>query len=235
VRRGFFDLYWREVSAHDMPRRALPGRRSNNTHSNDPGKEAMARSGARNGRNGTTEVLRAVGRKLRLRRVERGFTLQAVAERTGVSAAMLSLVERGKASPSVGTLVAINSLLNLHIPELLGNTTDNQDPVTRAKKQTLVKPLRGVTHRVIADDQARGLQMTLNHYSRGSANSPEPITHGGFEYGYVLDGELEVTVDGEAHRLRPGDLISYWSSKPHRIVNRGRKKATALWINLRTS
>jgi transcriptional regulator with XRE-family HTH domain len=201
-----------------------------------PMKRSMARLGAKSGgRNGTTEVLRAVGKKLRLRRVERGFTLQAVSDRTGVSAAMLSLVERGKASPSVGTLVAINSLLNLHIPELLGNISGNGDLVTRAAKQTVVKPLRGVTHRVVADDQARGLQLTLNHYSRGSANSAEPITHAGFEYGFVLDGELEVTVDGETHRLRPGDLISYWSSKPHRIVNRGTKKARALWINLRTS
>jgi transcriptional regulator with XRE-family HTH domain len=196
----------------------------------------MARLGAKNnGRNGTTEVLRAVGKKLRLRRLERGLTLQAVSKRTGVSAAMLSLVERGKASPSVGTLVAINSLLNLHIPELLGNATGNQELVTPVAKQTVVKPLRGVTHRVIADDAARGLQLTLNQYSRGSANSAEPITHAGFEYGLVLDGELEVTVDGESHLLRPGDLISYWSAKPHRIVNRGSKKARALWINLRTA
>jgi transcriptional regulator with XRE-family HTH domain len=199
-------------------------------------KNQMARLNAKNGvRNGTTELLRAVGRKLRLRRVERGFTLQAVSERTGVSAGMLSLVERGKTSPSVGTLVAINSLLNLHIPELLGNTAGGHDVVTRVAKQAILKPLRGVTHRVIADDQARGLQMTLNQYSRGSANSAEPITHAGFEYGLVLDGELEVTVDGEAHLLCSGDLISYWSSKPHRIVNRGKKTARAIWINLRTS
>ena len=58
--------------------------------------DLMARTGAKNGgRNGATEVLRAVGKKLRLQRVERGLTLQAVAKRTGVSAAMLSLVERG--------------------------------------------------------------------------------------------------------------------------------------------
>ena len=197
--------------------------------------DLMARTGAKNGgRNGATEVLRAVGKKLRLRRVERGLTLQAVAKRTGVSAAMLSLVERGKASPSVGTLVAINSLLNLHIPELLGTATGNQDLVTPVAKQAVIKPLRGVIQRVIADDEARGLQLTLNQYSRGSANSAEPITHTGFEYGLLLDGELEVTVDGETHRLRPGDLISYWSSKPHRIVNRGPKTARALWINLRT-
>jgi transcriptional regulator with XRE-family HTH domain len=196
----------------------------------------MARPNVKlNGRHETTELLRAVGKKLRVRRVERGFTLQAVSDRTGVSAAMLSLVERGKASPSVGTLVAINSLLNLHIPELLGNAGGDQDLVTPAAKQSVVKPLRGVSHRVVADDQARGLQITLNHYSRGSANSAEAITHSGFEYGFVLDGELEVTVDGDVRILRAGDLISYWSSKPHRIVNRGRKKARAIWINLRTS
>ena len=112
----------------------------------------MARAGAKSGgRNGATEMLRAVGKKLRLRRIERGLTLQAASKRTGVSAAMLSLVERGKATPSVGTLVAINSLLNLHIPELLGTATGNQDLVTPVGKQTVVKPLRGVTHRVIAD------------------------------------------------------------------------------------
>ena len=141
----------------------------------------MPRAGAKNGgRNGATEVLLAVGKKLRLRRVERGLTLQAVSKRTGVSAAMLSLVERGKATPSVGTLVAINSLLNLHIPELLGTAAGDLDLVTPFAKQTVIKPLRGVTHRVIADDGARGLQLTLNQYSRGSANSAEPITHGGF-------------------------------------------------------
>jgi transcriptional regulator with XRE-family HTH domain len=227
VRQGYFDLYCRQ---------ALPGNTRSKTSLDEQTRDQMARQGTKNGgRNGTTEVLRAVGRKLRLRRVERGFTLQAVSDRTGVSAAMLSLVERGKATPSVGTLVAINSLLNLHIPELLGNATGDQNLVTPVAKQTVVKPLRGVTHRVIADDQARGLQMTLNQYSRGSANSSEPITHAGFEYGFVLDGELEVTVDGETHLLRPGDLISYWSSKPHRIVNRGKKKARAIWINLRTT
>jgi quercetin dioxygenase-like cupin family protein len=136
-----------------------------------------------------TEVLRALGKKMKLRRIEQGFTLQNVADRTGVSAAMLSLV----------------------------------------------RSLVGVIHRVLVDDQPRGLQMTLNHYSSGSANSPQPIRHHGYEYGFVLDGELEVTVDDNKHLLRSGDVISYWSTQPHRIVNRRKKKARAIWINLRTS
>lgn len=185
--------------------------------------------------NGTAELLRSVGRRIRVRRVERGHTLQTVAKQTGVSAAMLSLVERGKATPSVGTLVAISSVLDLHIPELLGKPSRNDRSVTRLAEQTLMKTLNGVFHRVITDDPARGFQMTLNQYSRGSANSPEPITHEGVEYGLVLNGKLEVTVDGDKHLLGPGDLISYRSSQPHRIVNRGKTRAKALWINLRGS
>jgi transcriptional regulator with XRE-family HTH domain len=182
-----------------------------------------------------TEVLRALGKKMKLRRIEQGFTLQNVADRTGVSAAMLSLVERGKVSPSVGTLVAINSLLNLHVPELLGTGSTGDRIVTAEGAQIVVRSLVGVIHRVLVDDQPRGLQMTLNHYSSGSANSPQPIRHHGYEYGFVLDGELEVTVDDNKHLLRSGDVISYWSTQPHRIVNRRKKKARATWINLRTS
>jgi transcriptional regulator with XRE-family HTH domain len=182
-----------------------------------------------------TEVLRALGKKLKLQRIEQGFTLQNVADKTGVSVAMLSLVERGKVSPSVGTLVAINSILNLHMPELLGANPPGDRAVTAAKAQTVVRSLVGVIHRILVDDQSRGLQMTLNHYSPGSANSPQPIKHTGYEYGFVLDGALEVTVDGNKHLLEAGDVISYWSDQPHRIVNRGKKKARAIWINLRTS
>lgn len=180
----------------------------------------------------TAELLRSVGRKIRMKRVERGYTLQRVADQTGISAAMLSLVERGKTAPSVGTLVAISSVLDLRVPEILGNIAPAEQVLTKLASQ-VTKNLHGVLHRVVTDDNAHGLQITINEYPRGSANSPEAITHEGFEYGLVLDGKLEVTLDGNKHLLEAGDLISYRSSQSHRIVNRGKKRATAIWINLR--
>jgi transcriptional regulator with XRE-family HTH domain len=182
----------------------------------------------------TAELLRSVGKKMRIRRAERGYTLQTVANQTGISAAMLSLVERGKTAPSVGTLVAISSVLDLRIPEILGNLSQDEQVLTKLANQSVIKNLHGVLHRVVTDDNAHGLQITVNQYPRSSSNSPEPITHDGFEYGLVLDGKLEVTVDGKKHLLDAGDLISYRSSQPHRIVNRSTKRATAIWINLRT-
>jgi transcriptional regulator with XRE-family HTH domain len=181
----------------------------------------------------TTEVLRAIGKKIRVRRLAKGLTLAAVAEKTGLSASMLSLVETGKASSSVGTLVAISSVLDLHIGDLLGKDEHENKIVTTLAEQTVLKGLQGVVHRIVTDDNAHGLEITYQEYGRGTSNSHDPITHNGFEYGLILDGTLEVTVDGVKHPLSAGDLISYRSTRPHRIVNRG-KRVRAIWINLRT-
>jgi transcriptional regulator with XRE-family HTH domain len=178
------------------------------------------------------EVLYTVGKKMRHLRRARGLTLQELAKKTGLSAAMLSMIERGKASPSVGSLVVISATLGLQIPELLGRPAQNEEMVTREAKQNVIKTAEGVVHRVITKDTARGLEITLNDYARGTSNSAAPITHQGFEYGLILDGALAVIVNGEEHRLKTGDLISYPSSEPHQIINRGRRRALALWINL---
>lgn len=182
----------------------------------------------------TTAILRAIGKNIRASRLAQGLTLTALADKTGLSPSMLSLVERGKASASVGTLVAISSVLDLHIADLLGKREHENEIVTSLANQNVLKGLRGVVHRVVADDHARGLQITFNEYGRGTSNSHDPITHKGFEYGLVLGGSLEVTVDGVKHSLSAGDLISYRSTRPHRIVNRGKVRASAIWINLRT-
>ena len=192
----------------------------------------MSRTPKKRAAGATVELLRSVGRKIRVKRAERGYTLQGVADQIGMSAAMLSLVERGKTAPSVGTLVAVCSVLDLRVPEILGNIAPTEQVLTKLASQ-VTRNLHRVLHRVVTDDNAHGLQITVNEYPRGSANSPEAITHEGYEYGLVLDGELEVTLDGRKHLLEAGDLISYGSSQPHRIVNRGKKRATAIWINLR--
>jgi transcriptional regulator with XRE-family HTH domain len=181
----------------------------------------------------TAQVLAVIGESIRSLRAARGLTLGELAARTRLSASMLSLVERGKASPSVGTLVAISSVFGVQIPELLGRPKQDQDLVTPLAKQTEVETADGVIHRMLTNDQARGVEITFNRYRRGTSNSPKPIIHDGFEYGVVLDGSLEVEVSGKVHRLSEGDLISYPSNQPHRITNKDSKGARALWITVR--
>ena len=59
----------------------------------------------------------------------------------------------------------------------------------------------------------------------------EPISHAGEESGYVLEGEIELVIDGKKMRAKSGDSFHFRSELPHAYRNVGRKPACVLWIN----
>jgi transcriptional regulator with XRE-family HTH domain len=179
------------------------------------------------------QALLAIGTRIRQMRSERGFTLQALADMTGLSASLLSLVERGKTSPSIGTLVAVAHALGVHMADLVpGAPPGAEIPVVRADEQPVYSTPEGVNRRILCDDRVRGLEVALNEYTSGGRSADASLHHDGYEYGVVIEGVLTVDVDGEAYELNPGDSIAYNSSRPHRIKNHGRQEARAIWVNL---
>jgi transcriptional regulator with XRE-family HTH domain len=182
----------------------------------------------------TEDAIALIGTRIRDVRTMKGMPLRALADRTGLSMSMLSLVERGKASPSIGTLIAICSALDMHMADLLAPVNlVRQSPVSRAADQPVVQTQTGVDRRILRDDRVNGVEIAINQYDPDTGSAPMPIHHEGFEYGIVLEGQLSVELDGVVHALGPGDLISYDSAKNHRIRNEGPRKARALWVNLR--
>ena len=178
-------------------------------------------------------ALLAIGSRIRQLRGDRGLTLQALAEMTGLSASLLSLVERGKTSPSIGTLVAIAHAFDVHMTDLMPEVPATEVlPVLRHDEQRVYASSEGVTRRILRDDRIRGLEVALNEYGPGGESADWPLHHGGYEYGVVIEGTLTVEMDGDAYELQPGDSIAYDSTHPHRIVNRGRRAARAIWVNL---
>ena len=184
----------------------------------------------------TAGVLNTIGRNIRQLRMERGMTLQALADQTRLSPSMLSLLERGKTGPSIGTLVVIAASLGAQMNDLLdsaGATADNM--VSRVKDQPVFTTDAGVTRRILKQDRIRNIEIALNEYQPGTSSAPTAHGHEGYEFGIVLDGTLEVTVNEQMETLRPGDLISFASPQPHRFANPGSKRSRTIWINLRRS
>ncbi len=183
---------------------------------------------------GMGDVIASIGKTVNSLRTAKGLTLQSLSKRANLSVSMLSLIERGKASPSIGSLVVLASALGVEMTDLIGNGSSKNDRlVSRAKEQKVVQTNDGVMRRIVKTDAAHGIEIAINEYDVATANSPKPVKHQGFEYGIVLQGELQITVDGVKNTLMAGDLISYPSTQPHRIVNSGSKRARALWINLK--
>ena len=63
------------------------------------------------------------------------------------------------------------------------------------------------------------------------AGSGDPYTHEGEEFIYVLRGDLEIAVDGEEYRLKPGDSFYFESRNEHHWKNPGKKETLVLWVN----
>jgi transcriptional regulator with XRE-family HTH domain len=174
-----------------------------------------------------------VGTRIRELRTGRNLTLQELAERTGLSSSLLSLVERGRTSPSIGTLVAVSFALGIHMTDLFDDRTDaTKEPVNRVENQPVYVTAQGVKRRVVRTDDLHGIELVFNDYEPGTSSGVAPVHHSGHEMGVVLGGKLTVEVDGSTYDLRPGDCIAYDSELPHKIVNNGRRHARAVWINL---
>ena len=180
------------------------------------------------------ETVAAIGSQIRNLRSEKRLTLKDLGERTGVSPSMLSLVERGKTSPSIGTLVAISAALGVHMSDLIvDDESSSAELVSRHKNQDSFTTSLGVQRRVLRVDRTRGIEIAINEYEPETGSALSPVHHPGHEYGVVLKGRLTVELEGEGeHELRAGDLISYPSTVPHRIWNHSSGHVSALWINL---
>ena len=181
----------------------------------------------------TEEHLAELGGRIRAMRMEQGLTLQMVAEHTGLSSSMVSMVERGRTSPSIGTLIAISSVLGVQMADLFDLDLDgSRGEVRRSDEYRVVETAGGVLRRLVQVDPRRGLELVVNEYEPGTASAVQVTHHGGHEYGYVLEGALTVELQDKRHHLEPGDSIAFESTQPHRIVNEGRGRARAVWVNL---
>ena len=197
---------------------------------------------ARNGSPATHEGARTVAEHLSNRlgervlaiRKQRGFMLREVAEKTGVSIAMLSMIERGRSNPSIGTLHALADAFGVRMSELLHSIEppDQHSIVRRAENQEVIRGASGVERRIMIDDPERGYELAENRYEPGTASARAPLHHHGYEFGLILEGQLEVTVEEHVYVARAGDAIKLDSNRPHRFRNPGPHVTRTLWVNI---
>ena len=153
-----------------------------------------------------------LGATLRRRRQALGLSLESLAEASGVSAAMLSEVERGVKNPTVRLAYQIARALGCSLTELLEDGSTRPPQIVRAAaRPTLVDPETGVTrHSLSPEMQRRGLELvTYTLPPRTSAGEMAPNRPGLLEHVSVLKGTLLLCLDGVEHELAEGDGATY--------------------------
>ncbi|MFJ6087012.1 helix-turn-helix domain-containing protein [Streptomyces sp. NPDC092369] len=157
---------------------------------------------------GTSEVLAEVGPRLRRVRKERGATLAGLSEATGISVSTLSRLESGLRKPSLELLLPIARAHQVPLDELVGAPAPG-DPRVRAKPIVM----GGRTHWPLTR-QPGGLQ-AYKVLEPQRKLEPDPRTHEGYEWLYVLSGRLRLVLGEHDVVLGAGEAAEFDTRVPH--------------------
>ncbi|MED7823329.1 helix-turn-helix domain-containing protein [Streptomyces chiangmaiensis] len=157
---------------------------------------------------GTDEVLAGVGPRLRRIRKEREVTLAGLSETTGISVSTLSRLESGLRRPSLELLLPIAQAHQVPLDELVGAPPVG-DPRVRA--EPIVR--YGRTHWPLTR-QPGGLQAFKVHEPKRRLE-PDPRTHEGYEWLYVLSGRLRLVLGEHDVVLGAGEAAEFDTRVPH--------------------
>jgi transcriptional regulator with XRE-family HTH domain len=177
-----------------------------------------------------------VGLKMKHTRLLKGLTLKQLAELAGCSESLLSRIENGNANPSIKMMHRVALALGMPVSGLFQENVDPSDVVMRQGERPTVgtdQVRRGKGSKLealIPSGRANLLSGYINDIEPGGG-SEGVLQHEGEEFGFVLDGEIELTVDKRSYQLREGDSFYFRSERPHSYINNRKKLARVLWIN----
>ncbi len=156
------------------------------------------------------DVLDAVGPRLRALRQERDLTLAELSEGTGISVSTLSRLESGQRKPTLELLLPLARVHQVQLDELVG-AGPAEDPRVRAK------PIRHGGMTMVPLTRRPGtLQAFKTTIPGGSTRrKPEPKTHEGYEWLYVLSGRLRMILGEHDLVLEPGEAAEFDTRLPH--------------------
>ena len=169
-------------------------------------------------------LMSRIGERVRARRHTRGWTLDELAERSGVSRRMLVNVEQGTTNASIATLLRLSEALGIGLPILVA--PDEGTTPVEVNRAGARAPLWTGEHggeaflaaSVTAPDVVELWDWTL---ARGDAHGSEPHLAGTRELLTVIEGEVVLSVAGEEIVLRPGDTASFHGDVMHGYRNEG--------------
>jgi transcriptional regulator with XRE-family HTH domain len=172
-----------------------------------------------------------VGGRLRELRQERGLSMRALARESGLSANALSMIERGRTSPSVSTLYKLADAMMIPITAFFRQEPPRHDVVFRkAGERTRVPFMRGLWEGLGGEAFVGRVEPFMLTLESGASSGPFGIIHTGHEFVFCLRGELEYQVENQHFVLETGDSLMFAAQLKHRWRNAGKKVCNALFV-----
>ncbi|MBN36497.1 MAG: Cro/Cl family transcriptional regulator [Rhodospirillaceae bacterium] len=183
----------------------------------------------------------SLGAEIRALRKVKGMTLTEFAEKTHKSIGYLSQVERDITKPSAGVLQIISEALGVDVGWFFppGDDVDPKEQryIVRARNRRRIAysdmgftDYLGMSDFLLSTNVDSNLAMGLTNLEPQGSTGDDAYTYRGEEAGYILDGTVDLTIDGESFVLVAGDSYSFPRTLPHRFFNAGPDVATFIWV-----
>jgi XRE family transcriptional regulator, regulator of sulfur utilization len=176
----------------------------------------------------------AVGLRVKSLREAMDLSLRDLAERSGVSAAMLSQVERGDTSPTLAVAQKIAAGLDLTLSQLL-RLDEGRHVVIVRENERRTRRRRG--HRIeeltaaLPGQRADVSEHTLAPGAATGAPDDPPVHEpGSRETAVILEGTVELFIDGRRHELTDGDSVTFDADLPHHFENNSSSEARLIAV-----
>ena len=172
-----------------------------------------------------------VGVRLKELREARKSSMRGLATKSGLSANALSMIERGKTSPSVSTLYKLADALGVPITEFFDPQSDKQNIIlVKADERTRVPFSRGVWEGLGGERFTGRVEPFILTLESGASSGQHTMVHTGHEFIFCLRGQLEYLVEKQLIELEAGDSLLFAAQLNHRWHNPGKTVTNALLV-----
>lgn len=177
-----------------------------------------------------------LGARVRALRENMSLSLRDLAERSGVSAPMLSQVERGETSPTLQVAARIASGLDLRLSQLLRLDEDGAVTIVRRTERRKGPSAVGGHRYEILTPPLPGQRAELSRHTltagaaTGGAGDPPVHEPGSRETALIEAGSVVLACDGERYELSAGDCVTFDADLPHHFENPGSEEAVLLAV-----
>ncbi|MCC3862096.1 cupin domain-containing protein [Pseudemcibacter aquimaris] len=161
-----------------------------------------------------------VANRLRLMRETAGISQRELARKVGVSNGTISQIEKGNSDPSVGLLKQILEGLELSIADFFEEKIQPRQKIFYAEDELVDVGSGKVKFLQMGPSTAgRKIQFLREFYEGGASTGHKSLVHEGEEAGFILSGQLEVTVGDQRRVLNAGEGYYFNSTTPHSFRN----------------
>jgi len=174
--------------------------------------------------------LLSFGARLRELRQQKGWTLEELACRSGLSRAFLSRLESGSRQASIAAALSLSRIFDVSLASLFESQLAVEPCVIVRASEVLEQAVNGLQYAPLS---RAGRFFNLQPIRvRVSASRPgdEHYRHDGEEWIYLLSGLLTLSLAGKTYDLSPGDAAHFDSRLPHRLIVRGPQEAEVLLV-----